>query len=269
MGGLGAADEGLGTSSRGELRTSRCDALAALPVGSLDSRPVTQPVITRDATLADDWPAPRSSRVPRWVRFALPVALLSIVGALVYAGHGFDPYRSRISYRTPGQTVAGGRGARVHAVRGRRHQDDAVWKVVVYGTCRNTSDTDLLDYQLAQRALRTFDPVSRTFGQSTSRSLWFGGTGQVFRSSINPGLATQYCRLSDELPASLDAARAPRRRGVRGLAAGPDELQDRRHRVGRLRHAGLALPRAAHHRRLIRPTPRGGGPRARRGSDRG
>jgi hypothetical protein len=73
----------------------------------------------------------------------------------------------------------------------------------VYGTCRNTSDSDLLDYQLAQRALRTFDPVSRTFGQSTSRSLWFGGTGQVFRSTINPGLATQYCRLSDELPATL------------------------------------------------------------------
>jgi hypothetical protein len=82
-------------------------------------------------------------------------------------------------------------------------KNDAVWLIVVYGTCRNTSDSGLLDYQLAQRALRTFDPVSRTFGQSTQRSLWFGGAGHVFRSTINPGLATQYCRFSDELPASL------------------------------------------------------------------
>jgi hypothetical protein len=164
---------------------------------------VTQPVITRDATLADDWPAPRSSRVPRWVRFSLPVALLAIVGALVYAGHGFDPYRSRISYRTPGQTVLVGGVLELTPYEAVATRDDSVWKVVVYGTCRNTSDSDLLDYQLAQRALRTFDPVSRTFGQSTSRSLWFGGTGQVFRSTINPGLATQYCRLSDELPATL------------------------------------------------------------------
>jgi len=160
-------------------------------------------VITRDATLADDWPAPRSGRVPRWARFALPVALLSMVGALVSAGHGFAPYSSRVSYRTPGQTVLVGGVLEFSPYEAVAVKDDAVWDIVVYGTCRNTSDASLLDWQLAQRGLRAFDPASRTFGQSTKRSLWFGGAGQVFHSTVNPGLATQYCRFSDELPASL------------------------------------------------------------------
>lgn len=164
---------------------------------------VSQPVITRDTTLADDWPAPRSGGVPRWARFALPVALLSVIGALVSAGHGFDPYFSRASYRTPGQTVLVGGVLEFSPYEAVATKKDAVWDIVVYATCRNTSDATLLEWELAQPALRAFDPASRTFGQSRQRSLWFGGAGHIYRSTLSPGLATQYCRFSDELPASL------------------------------------------------------------------
>lgn len=144
--------------------------------------------------------------MPRWVRFALPVAVLSVIVALVSAAHGFDPYLARVTYLQPGDTVTVGgvlEFAPSEAVA-TRDESRGVWRIVVYGTCRNISDASLLDYRFAQNALRTFDPATRTFGQADDRSLWFGGAGNTYTGRLNPGLPTEWCRLGDELAGTLE-----------------------------------------------------------------
>ena len=157
-----------------------------------------------------DWPAPRRQRLPGWVRLALPVAVLTLLIAVVRVLGGFEVQVGRYTEAGPGQPMVLGEILEVTPLRALATSQRSAYLVQVEATCRNLSTTPVPTTNL-ESAFRIVELNGRTFGDDTA----------VHGADLNPGLQPRLCQIEASFPLEVSFA------GTIALNISPAEYADR------------------------------------------
>ncbi len=150
--------------------------------------------------MADDWPPPRRS-LPRWARWGLPLAALTLVAGLVFGLGGFEQRRYRPDVRQPGTTVTmdGFDITPLEAfVMPPNSKLDKTIQVRVLATCENRRDDSVALLQLAKGGILVVDPLDPRGNPSSE--LWAGTWTEVGQPTLAPGQGVVPCYIRAELP---------------------------------------------------------------------
>lgn len=150
--------------------------------------------------LADDWPPPHRS-LPRWVRWALPLAALAMMAGAVYGFGGFEQRRYRPDVHQPGTlvTMDGFDFTPTQAfLYPKSNKLASTVDIRVIGTCENRRDDTVSLSRLARAGILVADPLNPT--ETPDTELWVGTWTGVGSLTSPPGQGVVPCHVLVELP---------------------------------------------------------------------
>lgn len=150
--------------------------------------------------LADDWPPPRRS-LPRWLRWALPLAVLTLIVGVGYGFGGFEQRRYRPEVRQPGTlvTMDGFDLTPLEAfLMPQSNKLSSTVEVRIIGVCENRRDDTVSLLPLGRRGALVVDPLNPR-GEVTVE-LWAGTWTGLGSTSLPPGQGKVPCFLRAALP---------------------------------------------------------------------
>lgn len=150
--------------------------------------------------LAADWPPPRPSP-PRWLKWALPLAVIALLAGLVAGFGGFEQRRYRPEVRRPGTlvTMDGFDIAPLEAfLMPKTNSLTATVEVRIIGVCENRRDDAVSLMQLGSRGVLVVDPLHPS--EPVSTELWAGTWTGVGSLTLPPGQGQVPCFVKATFP---------------------------------------------------------------------